>query len=357
MHSTRHLLTTATTARAFQRTKIPPRNPSDTWSSAFSACLSFFDQKSRDNFISTINKGVINPPVLGQADGGFASILALHHDLNSPLFRHSDTFDVEEFMDGVGIALENYEEVLTNLESRDFTSMDTGGVQNISNDVCASETKDDGRVESDEDSVIDRIMGAKEVATAIAAEGIGIVAKKVDWKSVADKSPESLEGQLSSMLSDQCFNMLQNDKRRILLRGNKRMNYIEESGEVQNVALLSARAVEMSPADDDLKTGEILDGDEDPMADVSFSDDIDKKYPVIAEMEVLYSVAQTFTATPMINIDSEDKNGENEQTISSVWVGVFEGWIRDDGSNALQWKLVNNRPALEFPGLGLHHTQ
>lgn len=113
----------------------------------------------------------------------------------------------------------------------------------------------------------------------------------------------------------------------------------------------------MSPVDDDMKKGEIFDGDEDPMADDSFSDGIDKKYPVIAEMEVLYSVAQTFSSTPMLNINSEDSDGESEQTISSVWVGVFEGWIRDDGSNALQWKLVNNRPALEFSGLGLHHTQ
>jgi len=356
MHSTRRLLNTATTARTFQRTKIPPRNPSDTWSSAFSACLSFFDQTSRDNFISTVNKGIINPPVLGQADGGFASILALHHDLNSPLFRHSNTFDVEEFMEGVGIALENYEEVLTNLESRDFTKMDEGGAKKIV-DEKSSEAKDDGTLESVVDNVKEEGMNAKEVAAAMAAEGMGIVAKKVDWRSVAEKSPESLEGQLLCMLSDQCFNTLQSDKRRILLRGDKRMNYIKESGEVQNVALLSARAVEMSPVDDDMKKGEIFDGDEDPMADDSFSDGIDKKYPVIAEMEVLYSVAQTFSSTPMLNINSEDSDGESEQTISSVWVGVFEGWIRDDGSNALQWKLVNNRPALEFSGLGLHHTQ
>lgn len=350
MHST-HRLLTATTARTLLRTKIPPRNPSDTWSSAFSACISFFDQQSRNNFISTVNKGIINPPVLGQADGGFFSILALHHDLNSPLFRHSDTFDVEEFMDGVGGALENYEEVLTNLESRDFTSMDGGVSDNISN-ACDDET-----LGNDEDSVDKTAMNAKGMAAAMAAEGMGIVAKEVDWKSIAEKSPESLEGQLAEMLSEQCFNMLQSDKRRILLQGNKRMKYVKDSGEVQNVALLSARAVEMSPEDNATKKDKILDGDEDPMADVSFSNDIDKEYPVIAEMEVLYSVAQTFVAKPMLKTESEeDEEDFPNQTVNSVWVGVFEGWIRDNASNALQWKLVNNRPALEFPGLGLHHT-
>jgi len=360
MHSTRHLLTTAATGRALQRTKIPPRNPSDTWSSALSACISFIDQQSRNNFIATVNKGIINPPVLGQADGGFASILALHHDLNSPLFRHSNTFDAEEFMDGVGTALENYEEVLTNLESRDFTSMDGGVVDKIIGDENLSEAKDNkdaGSEDLGEDSVVENTMSAKEAAAAMAAEGMGIVAKKVDWKSVAEKSPESLEGQLASMLSEQCFSMLQSDKRRILLQGNKRMNYIKDSGEVQNVALLSARAVEMSPEEDDTKQKPIVDGDEEPMADVSFSDEPEKEYPVIAEMEVLYSVAQDFSATPMMNTENDEENADKRnQTISSVWVGVFEGWIRNDESDALRWKLVNNRPALEFPGLGLHHT-
>jgi len=254
-------------------------------------------------------------------------------------------------MDGVGGALENYEEVLTNLESRDFTSMDGGVLDNTSN-ACDDET-----LGNDEDSVDNTAMSAKGMAAAMAAEGMGIVAKEVDWKSVAEKSPESLEGQLAEMLSEQCFNMLQSDKRRILLQGNKRMNYVKDSGEVQNVALLSARAVEMSPEDNDTKKDKVLDGDEDPMADVSFSNDIDKEYPVIAEMEVLYSVAQTFVAKPMLKTESgEDEEDFPNQTVNSVWVGVFEGFIRDNASNALQWKLVNNRPALEFPGLGLHHT-
>jgi len=123
------------------------------------------------------------------------------------------------------------------------------------------------------------------------------------------------------------------------------------------VALLSARAVEMSPEEDDTKQKPIVDGDEEPMADVSFSDEPEKEYPVIAEMEVLYSVAQDFSATPMMNTENDEENADKRnQTISSVWVGVFEGWIRNDESDALRWKLVNNRPALEFPGLGLHHT-
>jgi len=358
MHSTRHLLTTAAAARSLQRAKIPPRNPLDTWSSALSACLSFIDEQSREKFMTTVSKGIINPPVLGQANGGFASILALHHDLNSPLFRHSDTFDVEEFMDGVDSALENYEEVLTSLESRDFTSLDASVIDGKEKERIknTSESNDNENLDNC-DGVTETAMGSINVAAAMAAEATGIVTKKVDWTTTAKKSPESLEGQLAGMVSEQCFDVLQNDKRRILLHGNKRMNYIENSSEVQNVALLSARAVEISPEDNDTKNNKIKDGGEDPMSDVSFSSEIDNKYPVIAEMEVLYSVAQTFVAKPLLKSESnEDGSDENEHTLSSVWVGMFEGWIRDDESNEVQWKLAKNRPASEFPGLGLVHS-
>ena len=115
--------------------------------------------------------------------------------------------------------------------------------------------------------------------------------------------------------------------------------------------------MEILPDDDDTKSNKIKDGDEDPMTDVSFSNETEKEYPVIAEMEVLYSVAQTFVAKPLLNPESnEDGCGENEQMLSSMWVGMFEGWVRDDESNEVRWKLVKNRPTSEFPGLGIVHS-
>ena len=186
--------------------------------SALSACLSFVDDHSRQKFTSTVNKGIIILPVLYQANSGFASILALHHDLNSPSFRHSETFDVEEFMDGVSTALENYEEVLTPLESRDFTSLD---------DSVTDENTSESNTNENYDGCCTGF--ALNSAVSIEAEAMGIVTKKVDWTSVAKKSPESLEGQLAGMISKQCFDYLQNDKRQILLHGNKGMDYIENS--------------------------------------------------------------------------------------------------------------------------------
>ena len=116
--------------------------------------------------------------------------------------------------------------------------------------------------------------------------------------------------------------------------------------------MLSARAVEISPEDNDTTKDKILNGDEHPMENVSFSDDIEKEYSAVAQIEVLYSVDQTFVATLMFDDGSEeDKEDPTPQTVTSVWVSMFEGWIKDSASDALRWKLVKNRPALEFSGL------
>ena len=116
--------------------------------------------------------------------------------------------------------------------------------------------------------------------------------------------------------------------------------------------MLSARAVEISPEDNDTTKDKILDTDENPMEDVRFSNGIEKEFPVVAQMEVLYSVDQTFVATPMFDAGSEeDKEEPTHQAVTSVWVGMFEGWIKDSASDVLRWKLVKNRPVLKFSGL------
>ena len=40
-----------------------------------------------------------------------------------------------------------------------------------------------------------------------------------------------------------------------------------------------------------------------------------------------------------------------EYTMETAWVGVFEGWL-DHEHQPLTWKLVDNRPAWEYPMMG-----
>jgi hypothetical protein len=55
---------------------------------------------------------IINTNVLGQSDMGFLKVLALFDGLNSPLYDvEGSTFDIQNFMDGAGFALERFNEV------------------------------------------------------------------------------------------------------------------------------------------------------------------------------------------------------------------------------------------------------
>ncbi len=92
------------------------------------------------------------------------------------------------------------------------------------------------------------------------------------------------------------------------------------------------------------------------MSDDSFSSGIEKEHPVAAQIEVIYSISQCFNRRqidPYDNQSSEIKNAEHQ--IETSWVAVFETILSsgsDDRSTAddiLRWKLIDNRPAWEFP--------
>lgn len=86
-------------------------------------------QEARDKFTSLANLNdskreiddeknnlyngcIINTNVIGQSDLGFIKVLALFDGLNSPLYDNkSSSFDIKEFMDGVGYALDRFHEV------------------------------------------------------------------------------------------------------------------------------------------------------------------------------------------------------------------------------------------------------
>lgn len=97
------------------------------------------------------------------------------------------------------------------------------------------------------------------------------------------------------------------------------------------------------------------------MVDDSFSDGIGKPYPVAAQIEVIYNITQKFRRQRIpedLRINSAADNNDQERTVvnddaevlDTAWVAVFEGILDNgkNGSDELRWKLVDNRPALEF---------
>jgi hypothetical protein len=85
MFATRRLLLSAASASTTQTgALLKPRTQLETITAAFKTLHGFiFDDTTRHSFVEAVNKGVINPYILGQADLGFFVTLALHHNLNS----------------------------------------------------------------------------------------------------------------------------------------------------------------------------------------------------------------------------------------------------------------------------------
>lgn len=136
--------------------------------------------------------------------------------------------------------------------------------------------------------------------------------------------------------------------------------------------MLSARAHEVIPEknqeEEDEKV-EKMQQDPDVMVDVSLTQGIEKKYPIAAQIEVMYSINQKFQRKHVgsVKVDHEkddnapleDKGAKDstdeEFTLQTSWVAIFEGILNDgtDNTDSLRWKLIDNRPAWEFPEIDL----
>lgn len=286
--------------------------------------------------------------------------LALHHDLNNDLFKKTG-FNAEDFMVGAEPALERFQEVLYSLDRSvlpDFTK----GLKKA--------------MEADEDDTIEMktVTGIKDVfVTTEKLKGLETaMEEQADWKKKGKEDSESLYGQLYGMVSEQlmdaCEKQFVTSVMHSYMNQIPRMCYTLESGEIHNIALVSARAHEVIP--EEVEEEEKEGADPDIMVDESLKPILDKNYPVAAQIEVIYSISQSFrrlkidktdepnaTDVPSEDSKEEEKDGKSddvERQLETSWVAVFEGMLSDgtkSTDNPLHWKLIDNRPAWEFPGM------
>jgi len=336
--------------------------PQTTWDilgSAFKACWKLIgSQTERDAFLAVMNtNSPINAQVIGQADIGFWRILALYNDINNPLFeQHS--IDFEEFTEGTKLALDRFHDVQMCVQE---------GLHDMVASNNDSDNKSDESKSKDEDAVNDegKIMMKEAAIEAGLVAALGGDSAVIDlenimaktWSKEAEDHPESAVAELKDMVTPEFFKILEvSSKTNYLLE--KRFNYTADSGEVQNVALLSARAMEFQTKEDE-KEKEI--DYSQPMKDPSLENPPveEEDLAVVAQVEVLYDVEQIITSTgPTI----EDTSTEDDASVmkfpagkviprKSVLVGVFEGWLQGDpnGNKTVRWKLAFSRPAWEFP--------
>lgn len=291
MRFTRRLLTAASSASK-QTKKVPtppapekyryllqPRTQWDTiWSCASSIHDILFDRKTRDSFVDSIDKGIIKPAILSKSIFGSTVTLALHHDMTSDLFKErGGDFDIEEFMAGVEPAIESFTETLYSLDNEKTTF--------VKDQLKLLEKEKDSEEKSETDKKEAHLI------PGIDTEGLEKILQKMS------ESKSTLSEELSNMISSQLLNACEMQFTASILHsyisGAPRIKYVPGSCTILDSALLSARAKEVIPQD---RENENNKEDGSGMEDSSFSNGIDKEYPVAAQVEVfLQNVAVLYT--------------------------------------------------------------
>ncbi|KAL7485447.1 hypothetical protein ACHAW6_011051 [Cyclotella cf. meneghiniana] len=279
-------------------------------SAAFQALASLaLSQELRDKFISIAklyslsnivpkrdiedennlyNGCIINTNVVGQTDMGLINVFSLFDGLSSPLFDMEGLkFDIKEFMDGAGFALEQFHKV-----DRDF------------------------------------FLSLKE-------KGVG---KDYVFVTVAKSDPDSLEYTIMKMTTPPFWTYLNTSLREYfnILPFLKEMVQTGTPAEskITQLALLSARVAEIEkPMSDDNKNQCA------PLEDGTYPSTLKQ---IITQLEVLYE--REIYLPPGIGAPNDISSVFNVATFEACLLG-------DPNGDQPQWRLCQTRPASEFSGL------
>jgi len=395
---------------------IPPRTMPEMFYSAMNGLFSLLHEKNRTVFVNSLENGTLQEEVLSQATAGQMMMISLFHDLQSPLFKKYK-FDPLVFIEGLAPALENFHNVSGALEN-ELYEINNKALAGYEKKVNQTDDNNDlfndngnGNGNSNGNDNKNQVLGdiSKEEKESLLSalrimthndDNLDSEKQKKDaeailnyeWMKEAERNPESVAASLSRMVTKELFQINQLSSKTAFLLQNqssKNMMFREGSCEINNVALLSARAClfkrkKRSTTDDNK---EIINAKgivrEYEAVDFNYDDDdgIDSETAVAAQIDILYDVTQEFlmtkslpssTSTLIHNSTEKDKDtssldtnssesteytpvldtdGESTQT-TIVSVATIEGWLHngpDDGK--LRWKLASYRPPYEFRGL------
>ncbi|VEU40651.1 unnamed protein product [Pseudo-nitzschia multistriata] len=357
---------------------IPPRTMPQTFLSAFNGLISLMSETTRSQFIDSLEQGIIQEEVLSQASAGPMVMLSLFHELQNPLFAKNN-FDANQFLEGVSPALENFHNVSAALEnelhavSRKSQEKKTDGEEENAKEKGETSENISTEVGAVTKEEKDYLLSALQITTESDDSQSKQQRKNAEaildyeWMNEARDRPDSLAGQLSRMVTKELFQINQLSSKTAFLLQNQSRNVLfrEGSCQVDNVALLSARACLFKEKEIPGSSDE--DNDNKPkeyeIIDYNFGDEyVEAGTAVGAQVEVLYDVTQEFAIGKSgdkrkDDISSESKasdQSENEDYTSTTIVSVatLEGWLRGGPEGGeLRWKLASYRPPYEFPGI------
>uniref|UniRef100_A0A7S1VTM0 Uncharacterized protein n=1 Tax=Grammatophora oceanica TaxID=210454 RepID=A0A7S1VTM0_9STRA len=358
---------------AASRYLLPPRSTWGMFETAGQAAMSLlFSQDDRDDFVETINKGTIRVDVLRQADFGNFLILSLYQDLKSKSFQKTK-FQPDQFLKGAKLALEQFHNVKSLLENDIVENPPNGRlVGDAEEKKNSKEEKEDKK--TDEEASSDKNDDEMEITHLTLNQTFNVdAAFNMTWAKEAKEDVDSMAGRLQRMVTEEFFKEIEmGSKAGFMMEQsmNKKLVNKEDSAFIENVALISARALVMDDKIDENDTFTIADAEkltsdasesmapkeekrtDETVTTSSSSSTETKTRPVAAQIEVLYDITKTIMVEDAFQLEADEDQQKSETiTKTFVFVGIFEGWLQNgkEDDEGVRWKLSQNRPAIEFP--------
>lgn len=407
MHATRSLLlsssSSATKGGSFLSGNSSMGNklllPTATiWENMWSALQGVWQVASnpvqRQEFEQAIASQVIKDTVLQNAYNGSTMTFCLFHNLQNPLWKRGNgsAFDAHEFATAVGPALTNLHDFLHSFQNQIRQEYLEFRQQHQSDETAATEKQDDnaaantsqaaaaaaaadqkqqqgGNVNNDDDHApiaglppaVDLVLLEQLLPADSRQSLIQFLKQPHPWRQQAAENADSLAGRLSRMTTPQYLEGFCVSSK-LGLAVTDHAVYQEGSAQVGQVAILSARAMEIP------LPGQISPDDENDHRYEEFkaSEQADLKMGVAAQIDVLYEVTNRFLETVPDESSSTTVNTNGEEVThttmktehveyTSLGVAVFEGWLdkggssSDDGDEGLRWRVPLMREPFEFP--------
>ena len=349
----------------------------------------------RLEFEQAIASQVIKDTVLQNAYNGSTMTFCLFHNLQNPLWKRGNgsAFDAHEFATAVGPALTNLHDFLHSFKNQ-IRQEYLEFRQQHQNETAATEKQDDNAAANSlqaaaADQQQQQQQGANDPVAPIGGNDpvapiaglpptvdlvlleqllpadsrqslIQFLKQPHPWRQQAADNADSLAGRLSRMTTPHYLEgFCVSSKLGLALTDHA--VYQEGSAQVRQVAILSARAMEIP------LPGQISQDDENDHRYEEFkaSEQADLKMGVAAQIDVLYEVTNRFLETvpdessTTVNTDGEEVTHTTMKTehveYTSLGVAVFEGWLdkgesSSDGDNeGLRWRVPLMREPIEFP--------
>lgn len=172
----------------------------------------------------------------------------------------------------------------------------------------------------------------------------------VNWDDIAASNPDGPAALLRQMTTPWLFKNMQqisNVSRSLQHLGDGDAFFLKTSmgnEQILDCALVSARVESVPP-----------EGVQPESAEDKTLTENDDSWPVVAQIEVIYDVAQSHTTEILGDVPDEISGklglqvGESRgETINDVRIAVFEGYLHDPNGDPLRWKLALTRSVNQF---------